>query len=199
LDLDTLITPSVTGKIPLNVIYLNALHDDEQKHFFVANLAAEIYRWMITSTSSSKLANLLFYMDEARDYIPAGTTKPPAKMPLIRLLTQGRKFGVGCLLCTQSPRSLDYNVFGNCSTKIIGRLESSQDVDRVKDWFASAGEGAPTWLPGRRGAEKGTFVGRWPGMPPELTDVPFLTRMLYSQHEGAWSPDRLEQETKAKR
>lgn len=194
LDLEQMTTPTAPGKVPLNVIYLNALHDDDQKHFFVANLAAEIYRWMITRTSTASSANLLFYIDEARDFIPAGASKPPAKLPLLRLLTQGRKFGVGCLVCTQSPRSLDYNVFGNCSTKIIGRLESSQDVERVKEWFAKAGEVTPSWLAGRRGADKGTFVGRWPGISEEVSDTPFLTRILYSHHEGAWSPDRLERE-----
>jgi DNA helicase HerA-like ATPase len=72
-----------------------------------------------------------------------GGAKPPAKDPLIRLFTQGRKYGVACLLCTQSPRSVDYNVFGNCSTKLIGRLESDQDLDRVADWFTTQGPAPP--------------------------------------------------------
>ena len=99
---------------------------------------------MVTSDSSGQ-PKLLFYLDEARDFIPAGARKPPAKEPLIRLVTQGRKFGVACLLCTQSPRSVDFNAFGNCSTKIIGRLESQQDVARVKDWFSTDGA-PPAWL-----------------------------------------------------
>ncbi|HEY5955436.1 MAG TPA: helicase HerA-like domain-containing protein, partial [Polyangiaceae bacterium] len=43
LDLDRMLVPNTPGKIPLNVIYLNALVDDAQKHFFLAALAAEIY------------------------------------------------------------------------------------------------------------------------------------------------------------
>jgi uncharacterized protein len=110
---------------------------------------------------------------------------------LIRLFTQGRKFGVGCLLCTQSPRSVDYNVFGNCSTKIIGRLEAAQDAERVAEWFGIGGA-APAWIAARKGAERGSFVGRWPGMPAELEGVAFCSRSLFSAHEGAWSPDRVE-------
>src|SRR5262249_14600330 len=154
--------PETPGKTPLNVIYLNALADDDQKHFFLAALAAEIYRWMVTSLDASGgngRPNLLFYLDEARDYIPAGTAKPPAKPALIRLFTQGRKYGVACLLCTQSPRSVDYNVFGNCSTKLVGRLESHQDLERVADWFTQEG-GTPPWLAARKGAAAGSFVGR---------------------------------------
>src|SRR5512135_2390930 len=137
--------------------------------------------------------SVLFYIDEARDFIPAGTAKPPAKGPLIRLFTQGRKYGVACLLCTQSPRSVDYNVFGNCSTKLVGRLESAQDLDRVADWFTTQGP-APSWLSGRKGAEAGSFVGRWPEMPPALEGRAIRSRPLFSLHEGAWSPDRLERE-----
>jgi DNA helicase HerA-like ATPase len=194
LDMNELLRPREDGRVPLNVVYLNALTDDDQKHFFLAALATEIYRWMITSldATDSKL-NLLFYIDEARDWIPAGGARPPAKQPLIRLFTQGRKYGVGCLLCTQSPRSVDYNVFGNTSTKLIGRLEAAQDVERVVDWFANDG-GAPAWVMGRKGAERGSFVGRWPSMPQSLVGTPFKGRPLFTVHEGAWSPDRVERE-----
>jgi len=199
LDLNAMCQPSAPGKTPLNVIYLNALADDDQKHFFVAALAAEIYRWMITSVDAVPgRPSLLFYIDEARDFIPAGAAKPPAKTSLIRLFTQGRKYGVACLLCTQSPRSVDYNVFGNCSTKLVGRLESAQDLERVADWFTTEGA-APPWLSGRKGANAGSFVGRWPQISPTLEGQAFWSRPLFSLHEGAWSPDRLEREVQAER
>ena len=83
---------------------------------------------------------------------------PPAKLPVIRLFNQGRKFGVGCLIRTQSSRLVDYTVFGNCSTKIVGRLEAAQDVERVREWFSTSG--APAWLDGRKGSENRNV--RWP-------------------------------------
>ena len=190
--------PDTPGKTPLNVIYLNALGDDQRKQAFVASLASEIYRWMVSSLDTrTGRPNLLVYLDEARDFIPAGTSKPPAKGPLIRLFAQGRKYGVACLMCTQSPRSVDYNVFGNCSTKLVGRLESAQDVDRVAEWFGKEGP-APPWLSGRKGAMAGSFVARWPGMPPALEGRAFRSRPLFSLHEGAWSPDRLARESSSR-
>ncbi|WP_438025447.1 helicase HerA-like domain-containing protein [Sorangium sp. So ce233] len=192
LDFTELLRPSRPGRVPLNIVYLNALSNDDEKHFFLAALATELYRWMITTVdASSGGVNLLFYIDEARDWIPAGGGKPPAKQPLIRLFTQGRKYGVGCLLCTQSPRSVDYNVFGNTSTKLIGRLEAAQDVDRVVDWFTIEG-GAPSWVAARKGADKGSFVARWPDMPAALAGRAFKGRTLFTRHAGAWSPDRVE-------
>lgn len=193
LDLDRMVAAGESGRVPLNIIYLNALSDDGQKQFFVGALAAEVYRWMVTSLEASgSRPNLLFYLDEARDFIPAGARRPPAKDPLIRLFTQGRKFGIGCLLCTQSPRSVDYNVFGNCSTKIIGRLEAQQDVERVVEWFSTSGA-APPWVAERKGATKGSFVARWPDMPTALEGSELRSRALYSAHEGAWSPERVKQ------
>lgn len=196
LDLGDLLRPSQPGKVPLNVVYLNALPGDEQKQFFVAALAAEVYRWMVTAGSASAGPQVLFYLDEARDFLPAGARKPPAKEPLLRLFAQGRKYGVACLLCTQSPRSVDYQAFGNCSTKVIGRLESNQDVERVAEWFGKEGP-VPAWLQGRKGAAAGTFVARWPGLPPEIEGQTWKSRCLFSVHEGAWSPERVEQEAHA--
>lgn len=197
LDIGALCRPDEPDKTPLNVVYLNAMPGDDQKHFFVAALAAEVYRWMITTAGTTpSRPRMLVYLDEARDYLPAGTAKPPAKLPLIRLFTQGRKYGVACLLCTQSPRSVDYNVFGNCSTKLIGRLEAAQDLERVTEWFTTQGP-PPPWIAARKGAAAGSFVGRWPGMPARLDGQTFRSRPLFSQHEGAWSPERLESELAA--
>lgn len=193
LDIANLVRPTTPGKVPLNVIYLNALSTDAEKQFFVAALAAEVYRWMVCELEAGGQTNMLFYLDEARDYIPAGTAQPPAKQPLVRLFSQGRKYGVGCLICTQSPRSVDYNVFSNASTKLIGRLESAQDVERVVAWFSSGGA-PPKWIAGRKEAVKGTFVARWPELPVDLDGQEFASRPLFSVHEGAWSPERLERE-----
>ncbi len=195
LDVGWLAAAPAPGKTPLNVVYLNALADDAEKQAFVAALAVEVYRWMVTSGSSGGRPRLLFYLDEARDYLPAGNAQPPAKGPLLRLFAQGRKYGVACLVCTQSPRSVDHNVFGNCSTKLIGRLESAQDADRVKEWFAQSGA-APSWIAGRNGADKGTFAGRWPDGPGGAEGVSFTSRQLLSAHEGAWSPERVAEEVK---
>jgi hypothetical protein len=58
--------------VPLNVVYLNALADDGQKQACVAALAVEVYRWIVASGGSAGRPQLLFYLDEARDYLPAG-------------------------------------------------------------------------------------------------------------------------------
>ena len=77
------------------------------------------------------------------------------------------------------------------STKFIGRLESAQDVDRVRDWFSQ--EGSPSWLAARKTAAAGSFIGRWPDMPDCFEGESLKSRALESLHESAWSPERVEQ------
>jgi uncharacterized protein len=192
LDIDQLRTPVAPGKVPLNIIFLNALTDVE-KHAFLAAFATEVYRWMCCAGGDASQPQLLFYLDEARDFLPAGAHKPAAKMPVTRLFTQGRKFGVGCLVCTQSPRSVDYNIFGNCSTKLIGKLETPQDSDTIGKWFETDGP-KPDWIRQRAGAESGTFVGRWPEQDATEAGQVFQSRILFSSHGGAWTPSQVQDE-----
>jgi DNA helicase HerA-like ATPase/CRISPR/Cas system-associated exonuclease Cas4 (RecB family) len=192
LDIDRMRTPVTPGKVPLNIIYLNALTEVE-KHAFLAALATEVYRWMCCAGGDTSQPQLLFYLDEARDFLPAGASKPVAKEPVSRLFAQARKFGVGCLVCTQSPRSVDYNVFGNCSTKLIGKLETPQDSDTIGKWFESEGP-KPDWIRQRAGAESGTFVGRWPGQDAAEAGQMFQSRLLFSAHGGAWTAGQIEAE-----
>ena len=74
---------------------------------------------------------------------------------------------------------------------VVGRLEAAQDVERVVDWFTTDG-GAPSWVPARKGAPKGSFIARWPDMPEPLVGRAFRGRTLLTRHAGAWSPDRVE-------
>jgi hypothetical protein len=194
LDIDQMRTPVTPGKVPLNIIFLNALTDAE-KHAFLAAFATEVYRWMCCAGGDASQPQLLFYLDEARDFLPAGAHKPAAKMPVTRLFTQGRKFGVGCLVCTQSPRSVDYNIFGNCSTKLIGKLETPQDSDTIGKWFETDGP-RPDWIRQRTGAASGTFVGRWPGQAATEAGQVFQSRILFSSHGGAWTPSQVEEEVR---
>ncbi|SVE26869.1 uncharacterized protein METZ01_LOCUS479723, partial [marine metagenome] len=48
------------------------------------------------------------------------------------LFRQGRKYGVSCLIATQSPGDIDYKAIGQFSTFILGTLNTKQDIDKVK-------------------------------------------------------------------
>ena len=61
------------------------------------------------------------------------TKNPPSKEPMLLLLKQARAFGVGVVLSTQNPVDLDYKGLSNIGTWFIGRLQTTQDIERVID------------------------------------------------------------------
>jgi len=104
---------------------------DEERMFFVTLLLNKYIAWMRRQSGTSALKALL-YMDEIFGYFPP-SKNPPSKEPMMLLLKQARAFGVGVVLSTQNPVDLDYKGLSNIGTWFIGRLQTSQDIDRVID------------------------------------------------------------------
>ena len=118
------------GKAKIAIFSIAHLNDDERM-FFVTLLLTKYIAWMRRQSGTSALKTLL-YMDEIFGYFPP-TKNPPSKEPMMLLLKQARAFGVGIVLSTQNPVDLDYKGLSNIGTWFIGRLQTTQDIDRVID------------------------------------------------------------------
>ena len=71
-------------------------------------------------------------IDEAQNVIPfAGKTS--ATESLIKLVKEGRNFGLSFVVTTQQPRALDINVLSQVETFMIHKLVSQADIDFVLD------------------------------------------------------------------
>jgi len=116
------------GKVRVSIIYLNTLNTAEEKELFVGMLCNAMYQWMLQE--ASKLPVGLFYIDEVAPYCPP-VKKPASKQGLMLLMKQARKYGICCLLATQSPGDLDYKALGQAGTWCLGKLTSVQDVAKV--------------------------------------------------------------------
>jgi hypothetical protein len=123
------------GLPQLSIIYTAHL-EDEQRIFVTALILNKLKTWMRKQPGTSEL-RLLFYMDEIFGYFPP-TANPPTKKPLLTLLKQARAYGVGILLSTQNPVDLDYKGLGNMGFWAIGRLQTEQDQNRVKQGIEAA-------------------------------------------------------------
>lgn len=139
LNIDTLLgrnDPELekSGKARLSVVYLNSLGSERDKQFFLAQLAQALYRWMLDNPSSAP--QVLFYVDEVAPYIPP-VRKPVCKDALKLLLRQARKYGVCCLLATQSPGDLDYTALSQIGTWNLGRLMTRQELKKVESVLES--------------------------------------------------------------
>jgi hypothetical protein len=104
--------------------------DDRQRSFVLALLVSELVAWMRYQPAAAGLRALL-YVDEVQGILPPHPLNPPTKTPLLRLLKQGRAFGVGVWLATQNPVDLDYKALGNAGIKVVGRLITDSDRERA--------------------------------------------------------------------
>ena len=118
------------GKAKIAIFSISHLSDDERM-FFVTLLLNKYIAWMRRQSGTSALKTVL-YMDEIYGFFPP-TKNPPSKEPMLLMLKQARAFGVGIILSTQNPVDLDYKGLSNIGTWFIGRLQTTQDIDRVID------------------------------------------------------------------
>ena len=118
------------GKAKVAIFSISHLNDEERM-FFVTLLLNKYIAWMRRQSGTSTLKTLL-YMDEIFGFFPP-IKNPPSKEPMLLLLKQARAFGIGVILSTQNPIDLDYKGLSNIGTWFIGRLQTTQDINRVID------------------------------------------------------------------
>jgi len=125
LDIEKLFT---RGK--LSVFDLRFVSGIEEKQFVAEQIMQEIYRFLLEKGGSEKLKYIL-YFDELAGFLPPAPASPPSKKLLELLVRQGRAFGLGIIVATQNPGDIDYKVFGNVGTRFIGKLRTSNDIEKV--------------------------------------------------------------------
>lgn len=133
-SIDTLLgRDGSTDKTRISVIYLNTLHTAEEKNFFISGICQLLYSWMLKNPLADGQDGLqcAFVIDEIAPYIPP-VKVPACKDSLNLLFRQGRKYGVSCLVATQSPGDIDYKAVAQFSTMAIGTLNTEQEKRKVK-------------------------------------------------------------------
>lgn len=125
------------GRPRLSIVYTAHLAD-EQRLFVTALLLEKVKTWMRRQAGTSQLRALV-YLDEVFGYLPPHPADPPTKKPLLTLLKQARSQGVGVLLATQNPVDLDYKALTNMGTWLVGKLQTDQDRERLREGLAGSG------------------------------------------------------------
>lgn len=191
LDIDMLLgrgRRAMEGKTRISIIYLNTLHSQEDKEYFVAALTRQLYTWMLDNPSKTPQA--LFYIDEVAPYIPP-VRKPACKDGLNLLFKQARKYGVCCLMATQNPADVDYKAMAQFGTWALGRLTTRQDLKKVQPTVKSLDPVHVDQVMEQLPAQK---PGQFLLISPDNFDATraLQTRWLYTQHETL-DEDRVQQ------
>ncbi len=124
---------------PATAIFSIAHLAETERMFFVTLLLNAMIGWMRRQQGTSSLKALL-YMDEIFGYFPP-IGNPPSKKPMLLLLKQARAYGLGVVLATQNPVDLDYKGLSNIGSWFVGRLQTTQDQNRVLDGIVGASDG----------------------------------------------------------
>ncbi len=135
LDIDTLLTPVEPSMTPVNIIYLNTLNREVDKHFFIATLGRQLYEWMLRHPKDEP--QLILYIDEIAPYLPPHPYNPPPKDSLKLLMKQARKYGISNLIATQNPADIDYKALAQANTWVLGRMMTKQDISKVHHMLKS--------------------------------------------------------------
>src|SRR5262249_9327088 len=100
---------------------------------------------------SEEIPPLLCVVEEAHNFIPStgeGQGNTPSVEIIRKVITEGRKFGVGLLLISQRPSRLDETTLSQCNTYMIFRLVNPRDQSFVEKVMENLTKADSRLLPG---------------------------------------------------
>jgi predicted ATPase len=149
------------GRTRVSVVNLAGLPHDAARQDFVARLLMGLFGHIRRHPATAERPVLgLLVMDEAQTLAPS-VTKSPSRTAAAALAGQARKYGLGMVFATQTPRAVDNAIIANCTTQLFGRCNAPAAIETVREMLASRG-GAADDL-GR--LETGTFYLTTEGLP----------------------------------
>lgn len=99
----------------------------------------------------NKIPPFLSIIEEAHNFIPSvseGQSETPSVEIIRKVITEGRKFGVGLLLISQRPSRLDETTLSQCNTFLIFRLVNPRDQNFVEKVMENLTKADSKLLPG---------------------------------------------------
>ncbi|AWN52644.1 ATP-binding protein [Methylobacterium sp. 17Sr1-1] len=146
----------------ISVVNLSGLASDAAREDFVNRLQMALFGWIKQNPSPR---GLLYVVDEAQTFLPSGRT-PPSLGSGIKLVAQGRKYGLGMIVATQVPKGIHNQVVSNCTTQFFGRQSAPATIAAAQEIMAASGGAAPDL--GRLGAGEFYFATEGSGKPAKL-------------------------------
>jgi hypothetical protein len=141
-DPGTLLTPPPGKRARISVISSVGMASAEQWQGFVNQLQMALFSWVKRNPAGDRPLGGLLVMDEAQDLVPAvGTTACSESTRL--LASQARKYGLGLLFATQSPKNLHNSIPGNATTQVFGLLNAPVQIEAARELARAKGGDVP--------------------------------------------------------
>jgi len=125
----------------VSILYLGGY-----EHLTQSTIAALVLGSLYEHRASltDEIAPFMTVVEEAHNFIPSrseGGTTIPSVAVIRKVITEGRKFGVGLLLISQRPSRLDETALSQCNTFLVLRLVNPRDqqfVEKVMENLSKA-------------------------------------------------------------
>lgn len=114
-----------------SVISLADLRNSKMIQIVEEALLRKLYYYMLGRNIQHRKVSIYIIIDELNALASSKETM------LIRLLAEGRKFGLAFLLGAQIVKTLPPEIVGNCATKIMFRASEFEDFSYLADMLAS--------------------------------------------------------------
>lgn len=138
LDPRTLLGEPDAPRTRVSVINLSGLRSQDARQQFLDQLSMTLFSYIKKNPARGRPLLGLLVIDEARDFVPSGKSVP-GKENMIQLVAQARKYGLGILFATQSPRGIDNKIIANCATQFYGRSSSPAAIETVQEQLRQRG------------------------------------------------------------
>ncbi len=133
-----LLTPPAGKRARVSVLSLIGLPGDEQRQSFVNQLQMALFAWVKKHPAGDRPLGGLFVMDEAQTLAPSGAMTACTRSTLA-LASQARKYGLGLVFATQSPKGLHNHIPGNAATQCYGLLNAPVQIDAAREMAHAKG------------------------------------------------------------
>ncbi|WP_306211637.1 helicase HerA domain-containing protein [Actinoplanes sp. RD1] len=141
-DPGELLTPAEGKRARVSVISLIGLPGDDQKQSFVNQLQLALFAWIKRHPAGDRPLGGLFVMDEAQTFAPSGAMTACTGSTL-SLASQARKYGLGLIFATQSPKGLHNQIPGNAATQFFGLLNAPVQIEAAREVARAKGGDLP--------------------------------------------------------
>ena len=186
LNMPMFMTPSSSGKTPINIIYLNTLQSEELKQIFIQQLVRNLYEWMIQNLTSDEI-RLALFLDEAAPYLPPTRGCRLPRRACVVLSETGEEIRHRLHPRHSKPRGPRLPIGRPASTIAIGRFTQPQDIKKVDQIMMSpGGHDFSKTLPS---IGEGRFLLFSPDNYPDL--IQMQTRWLITPHGTPLSIDKV--------
>jgi len=122
-------------KTRISVINFSGLPSEESRQSFVNQLQMALFTFVKKQPSAR---GRLYVLDEAQNFAPAQKSTP-CKESTVSLVAQARKYGLGMIFATQTPKGIDNKIISNCTTHFYGKMNAPATIEATQDLVAAKG------------------------------------------------------------